>query len=281
MEISIDESIDKLTRPVLSKWKIDINNTDLALSTKRNIYSAFIAMLNYAVKMEYIHTNPLAALGNFKDNTDFQKPSEKLNYYTPEQFLRYIEVARKHSNTIIEWGYYVFFNIAFYTGARKGEINALKWSDIEGNIMHIRRSISQKVEGDDVETPPKNKSSYRDLQIPVPLMEILERHKERQKNATEDFSDDYRICGGKIPLRDTTIDKHNREFAKEADLPRIRVHDFRHPYVKYTTKNNCDNLMKFFVCTEPIRRTSAKGIQSQSCCRGKRTPSLSASPQAI
>ncbi len=229
--------LDKLTRPLLSKWKINLNNTKLALVTKQNAYSAFIAMLNYAVKMEYIHTNPLAVLGNFKDTSDFSKPDEKLHYYTPEQFLKYIEVAHKHTRTIIDWGYYVFFNIAFYTGARKGEINALKWSDIEGNIMHIRRSISQKVRGDDIESPPKNKSSYRDLQIPLPLLKILEEHKERQRNAATDFSDDYRICGGKIPLRDTTLDKHNRKFAKEAGLPHIRVHDFRHTHASLLVNN--------------------------------------------
>ena len=49
---------------------------------------------------------------------------------------------------------------------RKGEINALKWSDIDGDIIHVRRSIAQKVKGPDIETPPKNKSSYRDLQMP-------------------------------------------------------------------------------------------------------------------
>ena len=39
----------------------------------------------------------------------------------------------------------------------------------------------------------------------------------------------------------------------------FRVPALYHPYVKYTTKNNCNNLMKIFVCTEPIRRTSTKG----------------------
>ena len=47
------------------------------------------------------------------------------------------------------------FNIAFYTGMRKGEINALKWSDIDDNIIHVRRSIAQKLKGDDRETPPR------------------------------------------------------------------------------------------------------------------------------
>ncbi len=123
----------------------------------------------------------------------------------------------------------MFFNIAFYTGARKGEIHALKWSDIKGNVMYIRRSISQKVKGNDVETPPKNKSSYRDLIMPIPLMNVLKEHKARQKaTAGDKFSEDFRICGGIRPLRDTSVENKNIAFAKAANLPHIRIHDFRH-----------------------------------------------------
>lgn len=225
-----DYRLDRLTQPVLAKWKNELAATDYSIVTKQNAYASFVAMLNYAVKMEYILKNPLTILGNFKDAEVFEKPAEKLHYYTPEQFLKYIAVARDTAVTCIDWGYYVFFSIAFYTGARKGEINALKWSDIDGNIMHIRRSISQKIKGGDVETPPKNKSSYRDLQIPEPLMKILTEHKCRQQEASRLFSDDYRVCGGDRPLRDTSIENKNKAFSKAAELPHIRIHDFRHTH---------------------------------------------------
>lgn len=111
--------IDKLTKPILEKWKNEIANTDLSIITKQNAYSTFNAVLNYAVKMDYISKNPLSALGNFRDANAIPQNSGKLHYYTPEQFLRYISVAKGSSKTVIDWGYYVFFNIAFYTGARK------------------------------------------------------------------------------------------------------------------------------------------------------------------
>lgn len=225
-----DCRLDKLSQPVLAKWKNEIAAANLSIVTKRNAYAAFVAMLNYAVKMEYIPKNPLVTLGNFKDSNVIDTPAEKLQYYTPEQFCAYIKVARDSAKSVTDWGYYVFFSIAFYTGARKGEINALKWSDIDGNIMHIRRSIAQKLKGGDVETPPKNKSSYRDLQIPAPLMSILADHKERQRAASRLFSDDYRICGGERPLRDTSIENKNKAFAAAAELPHIRIHDFRHTH---------------------------------------------------
>ena len=56
----------------------------------------------------------------------------------------------------------------------------MKWSDIDGDIWNIRRSIAQKMKGGDVETPPKNKSSYRSIQLPTPLMDVLNEHKLRQ-----------------------------------------------------------------------------------------------------
>ena len=225
-----DYRLDRLSQPVLAQWKNEIAATDLSIVTKRNAYAAFVAMLNYAVKMDYLPKNPLTILGNFKDANEVDKPADTLHYYTADQFRAYIAQARATAATLTDRGYYVFFCIAFYTGARKGEINALKWSDVDGNILHIRRSIAQKLKGGDVEGPPKNKSSYRDLQIPAPLMKILEEHKQLQREGSALFTDDFRICGGERPLRDTSIENHNTAYAAAAGLPHIRIHDFRHTH---------------------------------------------------
>lgn len=223
-----DVKIDKLNNSVLQDWKTTMNDMGLSISTKQNTFGEFRTMMNYAVKMGYISKNPLPLVGNFKDPYETHQ-KEKLQYYTADEFKKYIAVARKNAVTLTDWGYYVFFTVAFYTGMRKGEINALKWSDIEGDIIHVRRSIAQKLKGGDRETPPKNKSSYRSLQMPAPLIQILAEHKERQK-ATDGFSEDFRICGGIKCLRDTSISNANIKFAKEADLKAIRIHDFRHSH---------------------------------------------------
>ena len=233
-----DYRLDKITQSKLAEWNVNLSKTKLSDGTKKHAYSIFVALLNYAVKMEYIFKNPLTVLGNFKNSSEVSEQPEKLRYYTVEQFQKYIAVAKKHCNSINDWNFYVFFNLAFFTGARKGEINALKWSDIENNVLHIRRQITQKLKGEDVETTPKTKSSIRNLQLPKPMMEILEAHKKRQQeSAPLQFSDEYRICGEK-PLRDTTIDKHNRAFAEEAKLPHISIHEFRHSHASLLANNN-------------------------------------------
>ena len=222
------KTIDKLDKRTLQEWKNKIAQKDAALTTKQNIYKELRGMLNFAVRMDYIPKNNLTAIGNFRDSS-LEVHTEPLRYYTADQFKQYITIAKQESETITDWGFYVFFCIAFFTGARKGEINALKWSDIEGDVIHIRRSINQKLKGGDRETAPKNKSSIRDIKMPLPLISILSDHKERQM-ADNTFTDDFRVCGGIAPLRDTTIDHKNRAFAKAADLPHIRVHDFRHTH---------------------------------------------------
>lgn len=111
-----DIKIEKLNAPILTKWKAEINEQGamgtkaqerLQLKTKQNIYSELRAMLNYAVKMEYIPSNPLTKVGNFKDSTTVKK---EMQYYTAEEFKRFIAAAREYaqnSHTMAAWDYYV------------------------------------------------------------------------------------------------------------------------------------------------------------------------------
>lgn len=220
--------LSKLTVPVIQRWKDDVNEKDLALKTRKNIFSAFRSLIGYAVRMEYMAQNPLVKVGGFKDVNSIEK---KIDYYTAKEFKKFIAASKKEASQkgFCEWHYYVFFNIAFFTGARKGEIHALKWTDIENGTMHITRSIAQKLKGGDRETPPKNKSSIRDVQLPIPLIKILEEHKKRCE-AVPGFSDDWRICGGEKPLRDSSINNRNELYAKLAGIKKIRIHDFRHSH---------------------------------------------------
>ena len=122
-----NERIDKLNSKILQQWKIEIDKKPLSITTKKNKFKTLRALLNYAVKMEYLSKNPLLTVGNFKD-VYFKPTDEKIHYYTEAQFTKYIKAAEEYASshdTLTEWGYYVFFYIAYFTGMRKGEINAL------------------------------------------------------------------------------------------------------------------------------------------------------------
>lgn len=224
--------IDKLNVRLLQDWKNEIEQTTLGITMKKNIYKEFRAFLNWAVRMEIIATNPLTKVGNFKAPAEYEK---EINYYTAEEFLKFIAEARKaaiedeQKNSLMGWQYYVFFALAFYTGMRKGEIYALQWADIEGNLIKITKSLAQKLKGDDRTTPPKNKSSVRTIQMPAPLIEILAEHRARCA-AVEGFSEQSLICGGERAIRDTSVANANIRFANLAGIKHIRIHDFRHSH---------------------------------------------------
>lgn len=110
-----DISLSKLTIPVLSQWKSTINEktiddkreSKLQLKSKQNIYGELRALLNYAVKMDYISQNPLLKIGNFKDTSVIKK---EMLYYTPEEFSKFIKCAyecAENAPSYAEWEFYV------------------------------------------------------------------------------------------------------------------------------------------------------------------------------
>lgn len=226
-------NLQKLTPPVLQKWKMDIEELGLSIRMRKNIYGNFRTMLNYGVKMEYIPKNPLLKVGNFKAPLE---EIEEMKFYTPEEFCKFIKTAREYAEQnetdLSAWGYYVFFCIAFYMGMRKGEINALTWEDIRGGEISITKSLSQKLGGGDKITPPKNKSSVRVIQIPDPLSSVLAEYRVRCE-AMEGFKESYNLCGGIRALRDSSISNMNELFSDKADVKKIRIHDFRHSHASY------------------------------------------------
>lgn len=242
--------LDKLSVKRLNEWKLSIGNLPLSHTMKKNIYSQFRAILNWGVSKEYIKSNPLNKVGNFKNP---YKGKDVIHFYTPNEFKRYIAYVREIATEKGFYDYYVFFMLAYFTGARKGEIHALRWSDYKDGAITISKSISQKLSGGDRETPPKNMSSNRTLQVPEPLKKVLEQH-YAQCRAFDGFNDNFYITGGYKPLRDTSIENVNKEAAKRAGLHHIRIHDFRHSHASLLANNNINIL-------EISRRLGHKNIE--------------------
>ena len=226
-----DYALADIDARVVAKWKSDMNQKGLSVTYCRRIFGSLNALLNYAVKLKYIPENPTKSIENFRDS-NFTAPDEKLHYYTAEQFQQFIDAADRSVEDYFDRSVYVFFVIAYFTGLRKGEIHALRWNDISENCIHVRRSITQKIKGKKtLETAPKNKASVRVLQIPQPLQNVLNQYLVLQKlHFGKKWKSDFRVILGDRCVSDSSLSNYNIKWAKQANLPAIRIHDYRHSH---------------------------------------------------
>ncbi len=245
------------------KIRIETYGAGLSDRVIRAIHANCRSALEKAVQEGLIKTNP--AIGCKLP----PKKSREMKVLTQIGVIRFLNRAKEED-------YYELFLLELATGMRRGEILALKWSDLNFKTgeLRIERQVNV-IHGEPIISEPKTKSSIRTAILPKALLKILS---EYRKNVDSEWIFPSPLDNTK-PRNPPAIRKRLQLILERAGCPKVRFHDLRHPYVKYTTKNNCDNLMKIFVYTEPIRRMCAKGTQFQSCCRGKRKPALSASLQ--
>lgn len=228
-----DIRLDKLSISKLEEWKEQEKCAVKKIGTKREVFRKFSTVLNYAVKMEYMTHNPLVKIGNFKETFTLDESTKKISFYTPEEFAKFIQVAKKEAaKSLISHYNYLFFMLAYFTGARMGEILALKWQDLDGNKLSINKSYSYLKSM----TAPKNAASVRIIELPQNLITILKQEKERQK-AFAGFSDSFFIIGATAPLYRPTIRMHLASCATKAGLHQIKVHDFRHSHASFLANN--------------------------------------------
>lgn len=148
---------------------------------------------------------------------------------------------------------------ALLMGLRRGEINGIKYSDIdyERRTLRIDRQLGEDLHADEStlpanmktkqEVPPKTPSSYRELSIPdYVYYEILEERKKYEKNRSRRqhgkwvFQDlDYICCSSYGRPRSKSYHfKHYKKLLADLGLPDIRFHDLRVTYATLLVKNN-------------------------------------------
>jgi integrase len=217
--------------------------------------------LRQAVKDGLIHRNPCDATEPLKRDN----PSKDLEWSASEVVM-FLNQARTHRH-------YAAFYLALSTGMRHGEILGLHWSDIEGDVLHVRRNLV-RVKGSYFISSPKTERSLRRVVLDPETISVLEEHHNKQqtqkvevgkgwsKEAYTDlvFTDEK---GDPMNPRNFDRDWHklqdktrkayiaeglNEEEketrAKQVEegkvLAKIRFHDFRHMHVSLLNKAGVD-----------------------------------------
>jgi integrase len=126
--------------------------------------------------------------------------------------------------------------VSLWGGLRIGETLGLKWGDIDwdGRVLHIRRALMRRG-GETSLVEPKSRSSRRNVPIPVPMAEALQRHRAREaakrlELGFSELTDDHLVftAADAGPLKPSGLNRRFRTALDAAGLRSRRWHDLRH-----------------------------------------------------
>jgi integrase len=158
-----------------------------------------------------------------------KKARQEMHVWNAEQVGRVLRAAADDSLEAL-------WRLAIYTGMRRGELLALKWSDVDldGGALFVQRALSRGMTARLEEGEPKSRSGRRRIALSASVVESLKRHRVRQlehRLATGDAYEDRGYVfanetGGH--LHPNVLYRRYAALIARADVPVIRFHDLRH-----------------------------------------------------
>ena len=209
--------IDKITPKHVMNYQNKIIH-DYSAETLKKIHNVLSAIFNFASKFHGLKRNPARIAGNFEIESN-----KRMNFWEFEEFKRFISV-------VDESIYIAFFSTLYYSGARKGELLALTWEDVnfeEKTIDINKTSYNKHI------TKPKTKASNRIIMLPTIVMDLL---KEIKNNATLEIplKKDYVVFGEFYDsIATTTLARKYKIFLAVSGVKKIVLHEFRHSHASY------------------------------------------------
>jgi len=177
--------------PAMGTYKIEKINVDVcqkhidewaAKLKKFRMVKAYAAkVLDFAIKREYIQTNPFTHVDmptTASKKAIVTEEDEAENFYTREQLIQFLSCLKQESN----YKAYALFHLLAYSGMRKGEALALTWGDLNltTNELRINKALSR---GQDNRLYVKSTKTgaARTIKMDAKTMAILKEWKKRQK----------------------------------------------------------------------------------------------------
>lgn len=203
----------------------------LSAKTVRHHHITLHDALQTALKWGLIIRNPADAV------TAPRIQRKEMQTWSEDDVNRFLDAARESE-------YYPIFYLALYTGMRRSEILALRWSDIDFiySQIYVSRSLHHLRDGKTVFRQPKTAKGNRTIALPPSAILTLEEYRQKQeglhllagKSLTEDNLLFSHINGS--PLLPDTITHAWIKLVRRTGLKNIRLHDARHSHASLMLK---------------------------------------------
>jgi integrase len=209
----------------ITSWIKALRETGISIRSVQHAHGVLRSALTYAASAELVERNVAALVKAPKAAR--KKPT----------ILKAGEIGNSLAK-LEGLSIYPIAALAVGTGARRGEIAALRWSDIdfEAATVRIERSLEQTKAGIRVK-PPKTEDGHRTITLPAFVIEALHEHRRSQlelrmamgvgalpKNAPV-----FGTIEGDWPNPYSISDRW-RDAVKKRNLPKVTFHSLRHSH---------------------------------------------------
>jgi len=212
--------ITDVTTEVLDSLVDELLSMGYLVSTTKKYFGIVKSVIRYAYRKGYIDTDPIERM----DKLSSRRRKDGIRYFTPLECKLFLNALEDESLR-----FRAFYTVAMFSGARRGEICALKWEDLDYDNLCIRINRGLQITHNGViEVPPKTESSIRSICLPRLCFDLFDELKKAS-------SSEYIFAGkdgGPMSLSSasTRFNQILRKYNKghSFKLPLIRLHNLRH-----------------------------------------------------
>lgn len=179
-------------------------------------------VFDYAIRMQLISLNPTKVIKKPVRKKSVTEDKD-MNFYDKDELKKFMAVLENDNN----FRAYVYFRLLAFTGMRKGESLALKWSDInlDKQTLYINKAVSRSATGLYIQTP-KTPSSIRRISIDDKTVSVLRQYAEDAAEGLVFQSEDGGILSPAKPRKWYLVAMKKLP----ADFKQISIHGFRHTH---------------------------------------------------
>ena len=193
------------------------------------------SVFKYAISLDMCSDNPMAKVHvPVKKQSLGEEDNKKIEFYSKNELLTFMDCLEKEGNQ----KRLTFFRVLAFTGARKSEILALTWEDVDftNKKLNINKTLAIGEKGIIVNTP-KTKSSKRIISLDERTIEILKHWRKEQRKLY--FALGFNTSGKAQAvftnkdnryIRPNTVSAWMQNIVDKYDLNYIKIHGFRHTH---------------------------------------------------